>query len=125
MLGMAARRRFYVMNHVLAHPGMKPLQYASFFKKCRLEGVFFDMEAKVGTAFNLLDSFTSGVMGVVSVSHNPVHAFQELAQALDFLAKLVGTNNAIQLKQDPDAETLRRAHSTIKFISERLRPPPG
>ena len=125
MLGMAARRRFYVINHFLAHPGMKPLQYASFFKKCRLEGVFFDMEAKVGTAFNLLDSFTSGVMGVVSVSHNPVHAFLELAQALDFLAKLVGTNNAMQLQQDPDAETLRRAHSTIKFISERLRPPPG
>ena len=45
---------------------------------------------QVGTAFNLVDSFASGVLGILCVGHSPHEAFRELATALDFISRQVG-----------------------------------
>ena len=43
----------------------------------------------MGTAFNLVDSFASGVLGILCVGHSPHEAFRELATALDFISRQV------------------------------------
>ena len=120
LVSIVSRRRYYVMNDFLAHPGLKVQQYTSFFNRCRLAGVFFDMGSAAGTVFNLLDSFSSGVLGVIAVSHNPVHAFLELAGALDFMVGLVPNSSYLASGED----TLSQAHQTMKFLTSRMRPPP-
>ena len=120
LLSIISRRRFYVMNDFLAHPGLKVQQYTSFFNRCRLAGVFFDMGSAAGTVFNLLDSFSSGVLGAIAISHNPVHAFLELAGALDFIVGLVPNSSYLTSSED----TLNQAHQTMKFLTSRMRPPP-
>lgn len=47
------------------------------------------MQERVGTAFNLMDSFASGVLGILCVGHSPQEAFRELADALDFISRQV------------------------------------
>jgi len=120
LLSIISRRRYYVMNDFLAHPGLKVQQYTSFFNRCRLAGVFFDMGSAAGTVFNLLDSFSSGVLGAIAISHNPVHAFLELAGALDFMVGLVPNSSYLASGED----TLSQAHQTMKFLTGRMRPPP-
>ena len=121
LLSIVARRRYYVMNDFLAHPGLKIQQYTSFFNRCRFAGVFFDMNSNAGTVFNLLDSFSSGVLGAIAISHNPIHAFLELANALDFVISLVPNSSYLSGEED----TLSRAHQTVKFLTSRMRPPPA
>ena len=120
LVSIVSRRRYYVMNDFLAHPGVKVQQYTSFFNRCRLAGVFFDMGSAAGTVFNLLNSFSSGVLGAIAVSHNPVHAFLELAGALDFMVGLVPNSSYLASGED----TLSQAHQTMKFLTSRMRPPP-
>ena len=78
------------------------------------------MGSAAGTVFNLLDSFSSGVLGAIAISHNPVHAFLELAGALDFIVGLVPNSSYLTSSED----TLSQAHQTMKFLTSRMRPPP-
>ena len=43
------------------HPNLSKIQYSNFFNLCRMKGISFDLQEKEGTAFNLVDSFATGV----------------------------------------------------------------
>lgn len=51
----------------LYQPHLATLQFGSFFQACRLRGVAFDVRAKMGTAFVLMDSLASGTLGLLCV----------------------------------------------------------
>lgn len=64
------------------------MPYAEFFSRCRQDGICYDMQDRVGTAFNVVDAFASGVIGVMTVGKSPVEAFAEMRNVLDFVAAL-------------------------------------
>mmetsp|Transcript_18516 Transcript_18516/g.44379 ORF Transcript_18516/g.44379 Transcript_18516/m.44379 type:complete len:305 (-) Transcript_18516:177-1091(-) len=85
-----AQRRFFVTADFLFHPNLASVQYSVFFNLCRLKGVHFDLQDRVGTAFVLVDSFASGVLGLLAVGRSELPALRFLADALDFIQLQLG-----------------------------------
>lgn len=108
--------RFYSCVPYLYQPHLATLQFGSFFQACRLRGVAFDVRARMGTAFVLMDSLASGTLGLlcvgtgeapgaggasasasasasgaVSLSSSPLHAMQLLVETLSFLHEQVSS----------------------------------
>lgn len=52
------------------HSPLEQIQYKTFFHLCRVEGISYDLEKKVGTAFVLIDSLQSGIIGLIGVGES-------------------------------------------------------
>lgn len=44
------------------------LHYKTFFHLCRLEGISYDLDKRIGTTFVLLDSLQIGLLGIISIA---------------------------------------------------------
>ena len=82
--------RCYVMNELLYHPQLPAMHHSAFFNMCRLKGVSFDLVHRTGTVFNLMDSFASGVLGILTTGRSMLDALRKFADTLDFIQKQVG-----------------------------------
>ena len=78
------------------------------------------MAERCGTAFNLMDSFASGVLGMLCVGHTPQEAFRELAGALSFISKHVGQEEDRDREGGGAEHTFRAVHTTIKYLADKL-----
>ena len=86
-------RRHYVACEYVYHPNLASLQYSTFFNLCRLQGVSFDLKQKAGTAFMLVDSLASGVLGMMSVAETRFEALRGMSQTFEFIQEQVGTRS--------------------------------
>ena len=111
-------RRFYVMNDLVSHPNLALAHFNTFFHRCKLEGMVFDLTDRVGTAFMLRGNFSGGAVGVVCVGRSPQDAFARQGEAMDFLQRLVGPDDPSRMHEDMG--TFRAVHSTVHFIADRL-----
>ena len=84
-------QRSYVMNELLFHPQLFSVRHSVFFNLCRLKGVSFDLQERTGTVFNLMDSFSRGVIGILTVGKTLLDALRKFADCLDFIQKQVGS----------------------------------
>ena len=84
--------RCFISVPMLHDPHLASVQYASFFHACRLKGVFFDLERKKGTAFNLLDSFSAAVLGILCVGVTEGETLGNAVDTVDFLIKQIGAS---------------------------------
>ena len=89
------------------------LQYNVFFNLCRLKGVHFDLQDKVGTAFMLVDSFAGGVLSLMTVGKDTLGSLQLLAEGLDFVQLQLGVNRSNSEKFLPEGG-FRVAYKEIK-----------
>jgi len=115
-----ADRRCFVMNELFYHPGFTTVHHTAFFNLCRLKGISFDLQNKSGTVFNLLDSFASGVVGVLTAGRSQLDVLKLLTECLDFVQREVGSS------ADPDPEengfqevSLRDVIDGIKTLVDR------
>lgn len=99
--------RYYSTVPYLYQPHLATVQFGSFFNLCRLKGVSFDVRARLGTVFMMMDSLASGTIGLLcvglaappvtptsapvpaSLPPSPLHAMQLLVDALAFLNEQV------------------------------------
>jgi hypothetical protein len=124
-------RRCYAATDYLFHPNISSVQYNVFFNLCRLKGIQFDLQDKVlpfpppspppqiGTAFLLLDSFASGMVGVLSVDRNTVAALRMLFDALEFIHVQLGASKSNAERFLPEG-TFRVAVHELKAAIDRL-----
>jgi len=87
---VATEARHLVCAPYICHAGLGALQYGPFFGRCRSHGISFDLKRRVGTAFLLMDSLASGVLGTLCVGHTPIAALQNCARTLRFIESEVG-----------------------------------
>ena len=73
-------QRCYVTVDLLFHPHLGTMRSAQFFNACRSAGISFDMMKRTGTAFSLVDAFTSGVLSMQCAGPSPQAAFAEMAK---------------------------------------------
>eukprot|EP00742_Colponemidia_sp_Colp-10_P007009 GILJ01007522.1.p1 GENE.GILJ01007522.1~~GILJ01007522.1.p1 ORF type:complete len:1129 (-),score=134.43 GILJ01007522.1:199-3585(-) len=78
-------RSVVVCNYVF-HPSLMGFQHNAFFHMCKLEGISFNLELKVGLSFLLMDSLASGVLGMVAVGISNQDALKKLMNGLQFIA---------------------------------------
>jgi hypothetical protein len=79
------KHRGFVYIPFLYHPGLASIQYKTFFHMCRIEGISFDLEARVGTTFLLCDSLQSGVLSIISMGRNLRETLGLLSETLTFI----------------------------------------
>jgi len=118
------RRRYYVMNELLYHPQLPAVHHSAFFNLCRLKGVSFDLLERSGTVFNLMDSFASGVLGILAAGTSMLDALRKFADCLDFIQKQVGPATA-KLPGDKHETTFTDVIKAIKtLVDKHVGPPP-
>lgn len=82
--------RFYSTVNYIYQPNLATVQFGSFFNSCRLQGVSFDLRAKSGTAFMMMDSLASGTLGLLCVGQTVSESLKQLVAGLGFLQEQVG-----------------------------------
>lgn len=84
------------MNEIMYHLQLPQIHHSAFFNLCRLKGVSFDLEERVGTVFNLMDSFVGGVLGILTVGSSLLDSLRKFADCLDFIQKQVGPSTGVK-----------------------------
>ncbi|CAM9216989.1 unnamed protein product, partial [Discosporangium mesarthrocarpum] len=79
----------YTYIDYIHHRGLASMQLAAFFKLCRLEGVYFDVETQMGTIFNLVDILGSGTVGMLAVGSSRQTVLQKAFSGLKFIKQIV------------------------------------
>ncbi len=82
---LQARERCFVANELMYYPQLPQIQRTTFFKRCRVSGVSFDLEQRDGALFNMIDSLAGGIIGVTAIASTPLAAMRKFADCLDFV----------------------------------------
>ncbi|GBG25999.1 IQ domain-containing protein H [Hondaea fermentalgiana] len=74
----------------LHHPNLSSMTYSHFFNACRRHGISYDLRCAKGTAFELADSLSAGVVGAVSIERDAAQAAIQLQRSFNFMHKFLG-----------------------------------
>lgn len=75
---------------VAVHAPLRDTRDDVFFKFCKMRGVAYDIEARTGTIFFLVDSIVGGVLSLVSIGNTRQKATQHAAHAVNFVTQQFG-----------------------------------
>ncbi|QDZ24727.1 IQ domain-containing protein [Chloropicon primus] len=114
-------RRCYVMTDFVSSSRFEGLQLKTFFKDCRNLGLTYDIGECTGTAFNVIDTISAGVLSIFSAGFTMVDAMKEASRTLSVLARRFGQN--VSRGGGKDSESFHRISSTLRFIADKLRNP--
>ncbi|CAG9462313.1 unnamed protein product [Pedinophyceae sp. YPF-701] len=120
-------KRCYLSIDFLHHPVLGRMPYSELFERCRMKGIFFDMGARRGTAFTLMDSFTGCTVGLLSVAEDPFDAMRQATQVLSFVHHqaqrlgVAGPTAAGQNEQE-DLDHFSRTLAAFRFLCRQLDP---
>jgi len=110
--------RHYVASQYIRHPNLATIQYSNFFNLCRMKGISFDLQQKRGTAFNLVDSFATGALGIMGVGSSLLDCFSTVERGLLFVQKQVGVHKPSSQSDDANFKDIL---GSVKFVVEILR----
>jgi hypothetical protein len=116
--GLATRH--YVVSQYVRHPNLSSIQYSNFFNLCRMKGISFDLQEKKGTAFNLVDSFATGVLGIMGVGSSLLDCFSTVERGLLFIQKQVGVHKAPFADSEEDDANFKDILAAVKFVVQIL-----
>lgn len=83
--------RAFAMICPLHHPNLATMSYSHFFNACRRHGISYDLRAMQGIAFELADSLSAGVIGVLSINKDATQAGIQLQRSFNFMYKFAGS----------------------------------
>jgi hypothetical protein len=110
--GNSVETRSYVILDIFHHPSLASQQYRNFFSACRRQGIAFDLEARSGLAFLLLDSFASGVLGAMAVGQSYHHALDSIFGCLNFILEQTGAPP--RMRDDSTDIGIARVYEKVK-----------
>ena len=84
--------RFMVYVPVAVHDPLRSAHDDSFFKLCRMRGIVFDAQNKIGTLFLLVDSIVGGAISFICVSRSKIKALELTVQVLTFVIRNFGVD---------------------------------
>lgn len=117
--GLATRH--YVVSQYVRHPNLSSIQYSNFFNLCRMKGISFDLQEKKGTAFNLVDSFATGVLGIMGVGSSLLDCFSTVERGMLFIQKQVGVHKAPSAGSgEEDDANFKEILAAVKFVVQIL-----
>ena len=102
--------RSYVYSDAIRLRRIARLHYGSFFNLCRLEHISFDLPKRNGTVFQLIDSLSRGIFGMMCVAKTRKHAVAQMWKNLFFIKDQV---NAVG--NNPGANSRARPHEMDNF----------
>lgn len=82
--------RSFVYVPLAIHDPLKGTRDDHFFKLCRLRGIAFDSDSKIGTLFFLVDSLVGGGISILCMGKTRKKSIELAVQALSFVQKNYG-----------------------------------
>lgn len=100
--------RHFMYIPIATHEPLKSTHDDMFFKLCRMRGIAYDAESKVGTLFFLPDTTISGSISFLCISRTRQKVLELAIMTLAFVQKNYGV--------DKDAGTARRSDNLSKIL---------
>ncbi len=79
----------------LHHPGVRKIQYKTFFHMCRLRSISFDLEQRQGSTFMLQDCLQSGLLALMTIGENRVDCLKMMCDGFKFIEEIAGSASLI------------------------------
>jgi len=83
-------RSHYAMFDFIYNPCLASLQHGAFFKLCRLQGVSFDLQTRLGVVFMLPDSFSAGVISFMQIQATREDLMRRCVKTFQFMKEQIG-----------------------------------
>lgn len=109
-------RRCYVMNDYVHHPNLSSIRYSHFFNLCRQKSISFDLHERTGIAFNLLDEFSAGAIGILGVGQTLLESFKIVQSALHFIQREVGVYDSSSQDFSHDNQNFDDVVNAVNFV---------
>ena len=89
--------------------------YGSFFNLCRLEHISFDLPRRSGTVFQLIDSLSRGIFGIMCIAKASPAAMETMQKNLTFIREHVSANNSQLGRERPhEMDNFTQIVSTLR-----------
>lgn len=109
-------RRCYVMNDYVHHANLSSIRYSHFFNLCRQKSISFDLHERTGIAFNLLDEFSAGAIGILGVGQTLLDSFKTAQSALHFIQDEVGLYKSSSQQFSLDNQNFEDVLNAVNFV---------
>ena len=76
---------------MVMHPPLKNSKDETFFHQCKMHGVAFDIQNKVGSIFFLIDSVVSGAISMLFIANTRRRSIEYAIQTLSFITTKVSS----------------------------------
>jgi hypothetical protein len=110
--------RSYVYSDEIRLRRIAKLHYGSFFNLCRLEHISFDLPRRCGTVFQLIDSLSRGIFGLMCIAKASPVAMETMQKNLTFIREHVSANNSQLGRERPhEMDNFTQIVSTLRQYS--------
>jgi hypothetical protein len=100
--------RQFLYIPIVAHEPLKSTHDDTFFKLCRMTGIAYDQENRLGTLFFLSDTVITGSLSILCIGRTRMKALEQAITTLGFVQKNYG--------MDKDSADSRRYDNLSKMI---------
>jgi hypothetical protein len=107
----------YVYTGVLYHPYISALRHSVFFGMCRQRGICYDIQARTGVLFHLLDVLLCNCVGVLCIGATEAQFTALQVDALDFIAAQLSAANATM---DENTTNVPAIMSSARNMSQKV-----
>lgn len=114
MLQENRHSRSYIYSGLLRHPALHAWQTGAFFERCQLSRMTYDTDSRTGTVFQLTDSLSRGMLGVLCIAKSPAESFTLFSDIINAIAS--------QIKEDlsDDVATFESNIHCVFHLVKRL-----
>lgn len=82
--------KYCVYIPLLVHDPLKSTHDDAFFKVCRMRGIAFDVNNRVGTLFFMLDSVVGGALSIMCIGSTRKKSIEVAVHTLSFISREFG-----------------------------------
>jgi len=87
--------RYAVFSHVLQHESLRSVQSSVLFQLCKSHGIGFDVKAKLGTLFTVIDQFHKDSFGILTIGRSMQEALSSFALNLSLIHRDVSLHKKL------------------------------
>lgn len=109
--------RSFVYIPLAVHEPLKGTRDDNFFKLCRLRGIAFDTESRIGTLFFLADSIMGGGVSLLCLGKTRKKSLELAIQTLSFIQKNYGVD--LSAGNSPKYENLTNITNNLKKLLKK------
>ena len=109
--------RSYIYSDAIRLRRISRLHYGSFFNLCRLEHISFDLPRRSGTVFQLIDSLSRGIFGLMCIAKAGPAAVGVMQKNLHFIKEQVSASTTQNSRVKPhDMDNFNEIVSCIRQL---------
>eukprot|EP00795_Rhopilema_esculentum_P006132 gene6132-11522_t len=112
--------RFAVYSTVLKHENLRSVQSSVLFQLCKSHGIGYDIKAKLGTVFTLIDQLHKDSFGIITVGESMQQALSSFALNLSLIHRDISSHEKQAVSNIPDI--IRNIQLILDISTANMQP---